>query len=190
MPILGKPCCLVFGSRDQDGQPSQPFRTLLMQEILQRGVLATSLVVNYSHTEADIDQTIAAFASLQRLRSSIARSIAFAVLPAGAPSLRPLPPWKAFASAESIVGFYHSHPTTSAEPSSRDLELAVPGYMYVIIDVPRGRILGGSSAINGMVYIRGHALDYDRWAKSEGATGWSYFEVLPYFKRAEHNDDV
>lgn len=39
-----------------------------------------------------------------------------------------------------VVGFYHSHPTTSAEPSSRDLELAVPGYMYVIIDVPRGSI--------------------------------------------------
>lgn len=62
VPILGKPCCLVFGSRDQDGQPSQPFRTLLMQEIIQRGILATSLVVNYSHTEADIDTTVAAFA--------------------------------------------------------------------------------------------------------------------------------
>ncbi len=62
VPILGQPCCLVFGSRDADGQPSQPFRTLLMQEILNRGVLATSLVVNYSHTEADIDQTIDAFA--------------------------------------------------------------------------------------------------------------------------------
>ncbi|HEX6707577.1 MAG TPA: glutamate-1-semialdehyde 2,1-aminomutase [Albitalea sp.] len=63
VPILGQPCCLVFGSRDADGQPSQPFRTLLMQELIQRGVLATSLVVNYSHTEADIDQTIAAFAA-------------------------------------------------------------------------------------------------------------------------------
>lgn len=62
VPILGKPCCLVFGSRDAQGQPSQPFRTLLMQEILRRGVLATSLVVNYSHTEQDIDRTIAAFA--------------------------------------------------------------------------------------------------------------------------------
>jgi glutamate-1-semialdehyde 2,1-aminomutase len=62
IPILGKPCCLVFGSRDGQGQPSQPFRTLLMQEIIRRGVLATSLVVNYSHTEHDIDQTIAAFA--------------------------------------------------------------------------------------------------------------------------------
>ncbi len=50
---------------------------------------------------------------------------------------------------------------------------------------PRGRVLGGSSSLNAMVYIRGHALDYDRWAKKEGATGWSYFEVLPYFKRAE-----
>jgi choline dehydrogenase len=50
---------------------------------------------------------------------------------------------------------------------------------------PRGRVLGGSSSLNAMVYIRGHAFDYDRWSKTEGATGWSYFEVLPYFKRAE-----
>jgi choline dehydrogenase len=49
---------------------------------------------------------------------------------------------------------------------------------------PRGRVLGGSSSINGMVYIRGHALDYDGWAAS-GLAGWSYAEVLPYFKRAE-----
>lgn len=62
VPILGKPCCLVFGSRDAQGQPSQPFRTLLMQEILRRGILATSLVVNYSHGERDIDQTVEAFA--------------------------------------------------------------------------------------------------------------------------------
>lgn len=62
VPILGQPCCLVFGSRDAQGQPSQPFRTLLMQQLIERGVLATSLVVNYSHSEADIDQTIEAFA--------------------------------------------------------------------------------------------------------------------------------
>ena len=61
VPILGPPCCLVFGSRDATGQPSQPFRTLLMQELIERGILATSLVVNYSHTEADIDSTIEAF---------------------------------------------------------------------------------------------------------------------------------
>ena len=52
---------------------------------------------------------------------------------------------------------------------------------------PRGRGLGGSSAINAMVYIRGHAFDYDQWA-ALGATGWSYADVLPYFKRAEGNE--
>ncbi|BAQ15687.1 glutamate-1-semialdehyde 2,1-aminomutase [Methyloceanibacter caenitepidi] len=61
VPILGRPCCLVFGSRDRDGQPSQLFRTLMLQELLKRGILASSLVVNYSHTEADIDRTVEAF---------------------------------------------------------------------------------------------------------------------------------
>jgi len=51
---------------------------------------------------------------------------------------------------------------------------------------PRGRVLGGSSSINGMVYIRGHARDYDGWAES-GLRGWEYASVLPYFKRAEHH---
>ncbi len=51
---------------------------------------------------------------------------------------------------------------------------------------PRGRVLGGSSSINGMVYIRGHARDYDHWAQS-GCRGWSYAELLPYFKRAEQH---
>ena len=51
---------------------------------------------------------------------------------------------------------------------------------------PRGKGLGGSSAINGMAYIRGHALDYQRWAE-EGAAGWSYAEVLPYFRRSERH---
>jgi len=49
---------------------------------------------------------------------------------------------------------------------------------------PRGRVLGGSSSLNAMVYVRGHALDYDRWA-GNGLPGWSYAHVLPYFKRAE-----
>ena len=52
---------------------------------------------------------------------------------------------------------------------------------------PRGRGLGGSSAINAMLYVRGHRFDYDQWA-SLGATGWSYDEVLPYFKRSEGNE--
>ncbi|HEV7251495.1 MAG TPA: choline dehydrogenase [Mesorhizobium sp.] len=49
---------------------------------------------------------------------------------------------------------------------------------------PRGRVLGGSSSINGMCYVRGNALDYENWVKL-GAEGWSYREVLPYFKKAE-----
>ena len=49
---------------------------------------------------------------------------------------------------------------------------------------PRGKVIGGSSSINGMVYVRGHARDYDHWAES-GADGWSYADVLPYFKRME-----
>ncbi len=62
VPILGQPCCLVYGSRDQDGRPSQPFRTLLMQEIIKRGILASSLVVNFSHSDEDIERTINVFA--------------------------------------------------------------------------------------------------------------------------------
>jgi choline dehydrogenase len=50
---------------------------------------------------------------------------------------------------------------------------------------PHGRTLGGSSTINGMVYIRGSRLDYDTWASRHGCIGWSYADMLPYFKRAE-----
>lgn len=50
---------------------------------------------------------------------------------------------------------------------------------------PRGKVIGGSSSINGMVYVRGHAGDYDNWAEN-GAEGWSYSDVLPYFLRMEN----
>jgi len=53
---------------------------------------------------------------------------------------------------------------------------------------PRGRVLGGSSSINGMVYIRGHARDYDQWSQA-GNRGWSYADLLPYFKRAEKHEN-
>ena len=49
---------------------------------------------------------------------------------------------------------------------------------------PRGRVMGGSSSINGMVYVRGHAKDFDQWEEN-GAKGWSYKDCLPYFKRCE-----
>jgi choline dehydrogenase len=53
--------------------------------------------------------------------------------------------------------------------------------------LPRGRMLGGSGSLNGMVYIRGHRADFDEWA-AMGLEGWSYDEVLPYFKRSEDNE--
>ena len=53
---------------------------------------------------------------------------------------------------------------------------------------PRGKVIGGSSSINGMIYVRGHAKDYDFWRDS-GAEGWGYSDVLPYFKRMENWHD-
>ena len=55
------------------------------------------------------------------------------------------------------------------------------------IYIPRGKVVGGSSSINGMVYMRGNRLDYDDWSNA-GCEGWSYAEVLPYFKRSENNE--
>ncbi|WP_282119080.1 choline dehydrogenase [Ruegeria atlantica] len=65
---------------------------------------------------------------------------------------------------------YKSEP----EPHLNNRELACP----------RGKVIGGSSSINGMVYVRGHARDFDTWAEM-GADGWSYADVLPYYKRME-----
>jgi choline dehydrogenase-like flavoprotein len=63
-----------------------------------------------------------------------------------------------------------------------------PGMAGREIPVPRGRVVGGSGSINGMVYFRGHPTDYDDWADA-GASGWSYAEVLPYFTRTENNEN-
>lgn len=63
-----------------------------------------------------------------------------------------------------------------------------PGMAGRRIGVPRGKVLGGSGQINGMVYFRGHPTDFDTW-DDMGAKGWSYREVLPYFTRNENNED-
>jgi choline dehydrogenase len=62
---------------------------------------------------------------------------------------------------------------------------AEPGLDQRRMHCPRGKVLGGSSSINGMVYVRGHAKDFDEWAEL-GASGWDYAHVLPYFKKAEN----
>ncbi|MEP1207734.1 MAG: choline dehydrogenase [Rhizobiaceae bacterium] len=56
------------------------------------------------------------------------------------------------------------------------------------IGTPRGKVVGGSSSINSMVYMRGHPLDYDRWAQEHGLTDWRYADCLPYFKAGESSD--
>jgi glutamate-1-semialdehyde 2,1-aminomutase len=58
---IGKPCNLLFYTRDENKQPSQPMRTLFLQEIIKHGVIAPSLVVSYSHTDEDVDRTLDAF---------------------------------------------------------------------------------------------------------------------------------
>jgi glutamate-1-semialdehyde 2,1-aminomutase len=55
--VIGQPCNLVFGTLDQDHNRSQPFRTLFMQELIKRGIIAPSFVVSFSHSNADIDRT-------------------------------------------------------------------------------------------------------------------------------------
>ncbi|CAI0983126.1 choline dehydrogenase [Serratia grimesii] len=70
---------------------------------------------------------------------------------------------------------YNWHYETAAEPHLDNRKL----------HCPRGKVLGGSSSINGLVYIRGHACDFDEW-ESLGARGWGYRNCLPYFKRAEN----
>ena len=56
------------------------------------------------------------------------------------------------------------------------------------LELPRGKVIGGSSSINSMVYMRGHPRDYDRWADRPGLSNWSHARCLPYFKRCENSD--
>src|ERR1700727_17242 len=70
--------------------------------------------------------------------------------------------------------FYHSEP----EPHLNGRRM----------HTPRGKVLGGSSSINGLVYIRGNPEDFEHW-QALGARGWAYRDVLPYFKRAERREE-
>jgi len=64
--VVGKPCNLVFGTKGPDGEPSQAFRTLLLQELISGGVLSPSLVISYSHTSEDVDRTIDVFSEAMK----------------------------------------------------------------------------------------------------------------------------
>jgi glutamate-1-semialdehyde 2,1-aminomutase len=70
--LMSRDCNLLFGTRDAEGRPSQPLRTLFMQEMVRHGVIAPSFVVSWSHSEADIDQTVdAASAALRVYRQAL-----------------------------------------------------------------------------------------------------------------------
>ena len=81
-------------------------------------------------------------------------------------------------------------------PSALSIPMNMPKYNWLYhsqpeaqlggrrMHTPRGKVLGGSSSINGLVYVRGNPQDFERW-RQEGATGWGYRDVLPYFRRAE-----
>lgn len=97
-----------------------------------------------------------------------------------------------------------------AGPMDRDLMIHVPAGVYRAfrdprinwnyvtesepelfgrtVEMPRGKVVGGSSSINSMVYMRGHPLDYDRWAEEHGLPEWRYENCLPYFKAGESSD--
>ena len=85
-------------------------------------------------------------------------------------------------------------------PSALSIPMNMPRYNWAYetepepglggrrMNCPRGKVLGGSSSINGLVYVRGNPADFDGW-EAAGARGWAYRDVLPYFRRAEHRND-
>ncbi|GGH29089.1 oxygen-dependent choline dehydrogenase [Alsobacter metallidurans] len=81
-----------------------------------------------------------------------------------------------------------SIPMNSAKYDWRYASEPEPHLNNRVLHVPRGKVLGGSSSVNGMVYVRGNAQDFDGWA-AQGARGWDYARVLPYFRRAETREE-
>ncbi|WP_106477990.1 GMC family oxidoreductase [Phytohalomonas tamaricis] len=65
-----------------------------------------------------------------------------------------------------------------------------PATHHRSMSVAQGKLIGGSSSVNGMIYIRGHREDYDSWAREEGCTGWGFDDLLPYFIRSEGNESL
>ena len=84
-------------------------------------------------------------------------------------------------------GFFKAITSQDAETVVSDHDPSLGGLPYA---VPQGRVLGGGSSVNGMVYMRGQHRDYDDWVSEHGCTGWSYKDVLPVFRRQECNIDL
>ncbi|GJQ80215.1 hypothetical protein Trydic_g23790 [Trypoxylus dichotomus] len=93
------------------------------------------------------------------------------------------------AQVPSMVINYHGDPHIDWNFKTEPQENACLGYDEKRCEWPRGRVLGGCSVINGMMYMRGTPRDYDNWAIA-GNTGWSYREVLPYFVKSEDNLEI
>jgi choline dehydrogenase-like flavoprotein len=84
------------------------------------------------------------------------------------------------------AGFYKMTTSTKNGWGYRTVPLAHLNGRRMVF--PQGRVLGGGGSINAQVFTRGNAMDYDEWAEAEGCAGWSYEEILPYFRRAEDNE--
>ncbi|MEE8171720.1 MAG: GMC family oxidoreductase N-terminal domain-containing protein, partial [Alphaproteobacteria bacterium] len=107
-------------------------------------------------------------------RLTAAAGVSVLLLEAGGPYRHPMLPIPMMAGLSYFVKSTNWNYESAPEPHLNGRR----------IPWPRGKVLGGTSAINGMMYMRGHRRDYDSWAKS-GLNGWSYEDVLPYFKYGE-----
>ena len=119
--LAGRPCALLYGTRDAEGKPSQQFRTLFLQELIKRGVLAPSFIVSYSHTDADIDRTIDAVAGAlevyrRALDEGVERVPGRSDRQAGLSAFQ-LMPWRSTSNRQR-AGWRRPRPRTSASASA------------------------------------------------------------------------